>query len=143
MQSKMELCGVTNGLTFLTALLSFLGTHPCGHTPPSWAHSSLMDTPLPRALPCGHTPPSCPPLWAHPSLLDTPPPCGHTPLLLQGHMANRFAVLLQKLWSCRYSSVRPGALKKTLGVRWNHFSDNRQVSPILHLIDRLVLYYTL
>ncbi|KAL5476211.1 hypothetical protein EMCRGX_G026127 [Ephydatia muelleri] len=47
-------------------------------------------------------------------------------LVCKGHMANRFAVLLQKLWSCRYSSVRPGALKKTLGVRWNHFSDNRQ-----------------
>ena len=116
---------------------------------PLWTHPSLLGT----LFPYGHTPPSCPPLWTHPSLvpslvgtpflLDTPPPCGHTPLLLQGHMANRFAVLLQKLWSCRYSSVRPGALKKTLGVRWNHFSDNRQVSPILHLIDRLVLYYTL
>ena len=47
-------------------------------------------------------------------------------LVCKGHMANRFAVLLKKLWSCRYSSVRPGALKRTLGVRWNHFSDNRQ-----------------
>lgn len=47
-------------------------------------------------------------------------------LVCKGHLASRFRVLLQKLWSCRYSSVRPRAFKTTLGVRWNHFSDNRQ-----------------
>lgn len=56
-----------------------------------------------------------------------------------GSLMAHFSLLLGKMWSGKYSVLRPTEFKQTLGAYHSQFKDNRQV--IIRYFYRLFNYY--